>query len=92
MLQAPGSMVNDWHEQEQRILTVIGNEDVEWGEAIRFWYRHLLAHLELPCEVTGIEDFQWEEFYIFGLGDKAYELAICRDGWKLLARYCPGIS
>jgi hypothetical protein len=24
----------------------------------------------LPCEVTGIEDFQWEEFYVFGPGNK----------------------
>jgi len=63
-------MVNDWHEQEERILTVIGNEDVEWDEAIRLWYGHLLSHLKLPCEVTGIEDFQWEEFYVVGPGSK----------------------
>ena len=23
-----------------------------------------------PCEVTGYEDFQWEEFYVFGPGSK----------------------
>lgn len=59
-----------WHEQEQRILTVIGNEDVEPGAALQLWYRHLLKSLRLPFEVTGIEDFQWEEFYVLGPGDK----------------------
>jgi hypothetical protein len=58
--------VNDWHEQEQRILSVIGNEDVEPDEAIRHWYRRLLSSLKLPCDVTGIEDFQWEEIYVVG--------------------------
>jgi hypothetical protein len=24
----------------------------------------------LPCEVTGVEDFRWEEFYVFGPGSK----------------------
>jgi hypothetical protein len=58
-------------EQDERILTVIGNEKVETDVAIRLWHRHLLANLQLPCEVTGIEDFQWEEFYVVGPGDKA---------------------
>ena len=49
---------------------MIGNEDLERDEAIRFWCRHLLSHLKQPCEVTGIEDFQWEEFYVVGPGNK----------------------
>ena len=58
------------HRQDQRILAVIGSEDVESEEALRHWYEHLLSCLKLPCEVTGIEDFQWEEFYVVGPGDK----------------------
>lgn len=63
-------MVNNWHEQEQRIFTVIGNDDVEPGAALQLWYRHLVSSLRLPFEVTGIEDFQWEEFYVVGPGNK----------------------
>ena len=62
-------MVNEQHQQDQRILAVIGNDDVETGEALQHWYRHLLSSLKLPCDVTGIEDFQWEEFYVVGPGD-----------------------
>jgi len=62
--------VDDWRESEQRILALIGDEDIERDEAIHLWYRHLLAHLKLPCDVTGIEDFQCEEFYVLGPGSK----------------------
>jgi len=34
------------------------------------WLEHLAASLDLPCEVTGIEDFRWEEIYVFGPGSK----------------------
>jgi len=63
--------MSDWDEQEQRILAVIGDEDVEGDEAYRRWYEYLSSRLVLPCDVTGIEDFQWEEFYVIGPGDKA---------------------
>jgi len=63
-------MVNERHQQDQRILAVIGNEEVASDEAQRHWYKHLISCLKLPCEVTGIEDFQWEEFYVVGPGDK----------------------
>ena len=63
--------MSDWHEQEQRILAAIGNVDVAANEALRRWYRYLVSHLMLPCDVTGIEDFQWAEFFVVGPGDKA---------------------
>ena len=63
--------MNDWHEQEERILAVIGGEDVEGDEAYQRWYDYLTSRLVLPCDVTGIEDFQWEEFFVLGPGDKA---------------------
>lgn len=63
--------MNDWREEEQRIFAVIGDEDLDSGAAIHRWFRHLSSGLTLPCEVTGIEDFQWEEFYVLGPGDKA---------------------
>jgi len=55
-------------EQEQRIISVIGDEDAEPAEAFSRWYDYLNMSLSLPCEVTGVEDFQWEEFYVLGPG------------------------
>jgi hypothetical protein len=63
--------MSDWHEQELRILTVIGDVNVDANEAFQRWYRYLTSRLMLPCDVTGVEDFQWEEFYVVGPGDKA---------------------
>ena len=38
------------------------------------FFEHLRRSLVLPCEVTGIEDFQWEEVYVIGPGSrKEYE-------------------
>ncbi|MCJ7582605.1 MAG: hypothetical protein MUP98_18985 [Candidatus Aminicenantes bacterium] len=31
---------------------------------------YLKKNLSYPCVLTGIEDFNWEEFYVFGPGDK----------------------
>jgi hypothetical protein len=57
-------------QQERRILAVIGNEDVDHSEGLQKWYRHLVSQLTLPCEVSGVEHFQWEEFYVVGPGNK----------------------
>ena len=57
--------------QDKRILAVIGDdENVEFDEARTLYYQHLKTTLILPCEVTGIEDFNWEEIYVFGPGDQ----------------------
>ena len=58
--------------QWKRIAAIVGS-----GEAATFelqvaaFHEHLLRLLKLPCEVTGIEDFQWEERYVFGGGSRA---------------------
>jgi len=30
----------------------------------------LKNHVAIPCQLTGIEDFEWEEAYVFGFGSK----------------------
>jgi hypothetical protein len=35
-------------------------------QALELLFAHLRANLQLPCEVTGIEDFRWEEPYVIG--------------------------
>ena len=61
----------DWDEQDQRIHAVLGHKKIRPSEALKKWYRHLVSHLVLPCDVTGIEDFGWEEFYVIGPGSAA---------------------
>ena len=57
--------------QDERIEAILGNfEDMEFDETIHIFYQHLKTNLLLPCEVTGIEDFKWEEFYVFGPGNE----------------------
>jgi len=34
------------------------------------YLKYLKTHVELPCQLTGIEDFEWEERYVFGFGSK----------------------
>ena len=63
--------MNDWREQEQRILAAIGDVDVDADLAFRRWHSHLASRLMFPCDVTGIEDFQWEEFFVIGPGNRA---------------------
>ena len=57
--------------QDERIKAILGDfEDLDFDETVHIFYQHLNANLILPCEVTGIEDFRWEEFYVFGPGNK----------------------
>ena len=58
--------------QEQRIATILGDaSERSFDRCVERFYQHLLASLQLPCEVTGIEDFDWEEFYVVGPGNPA---------------------
>ena len=33
------------------------------------FHDHLESSLQLPCDVTGTEDFRWEEYYVVGPGN-----------------------
>ena len=39
-------------------------------ETLTIYGEYLEKNLELPCYLTGIEDFSWEERYIFGYGSQ----------------------
>jgi hypothetical protein len=61
------------------IDTVLGTKSEKSRSTAKRFRRYLLDHLELPARVTGIEDFPWEEAYVFGVySDKEYE-AMKRD-------------
>ena len=58
--------------QDARIAAVLsGCEDATFEECVTKFYEHLKTSLQLPCDVTGSEDFPWEEFYVLGPGDPA---------------------
>src|SRR5687768_9853520 len=57
--------------QDQRIANIFGTQDVPdvTDETLEVYLDYLKQHLDLPFQVTGIEDmgcFAWEEFYTFG--------------------------
>ncbi|MEJ2705799.1 MAG: hypothetical protein P8Z79_25455 [Sedimentisphaerales bacterium] len=57
--------------QDKRVAAILGEiEDITFDETIGVFYEYLKTHLSLPCKVTGIEDFRWEEVYVFGPGDQ----------------------
>ena len=71
--------------QDKRITAVIGDyENVEFDEARSLYYQHLKTNLILPCEVTGIEDFSWEEIYVFNPG--------CEEEYKQLKETQPSYT
>lgn len=39
-------------------------------ETLEYYKTHLEANLSFPVRLTGIEDFDWEEYYLLGPGDK----------------------
>lgn len=78
-------------EHEERIMKILGSEDTEVSDTtLRAYHRFLKQNLEFPCQVTGIEDFDWEEYYLLGPGSKKeYEVlkktqASYRDTFNLL--------
>jgi hypothetical protein len=57
--------------QDKRIAAILGKmEDLDFDEATKVFYKYLKSHLLIPCKVTGIEDFRWEEIYVIGPGDE----------------------
>ena len=56
--------------QDGRIRAVLGDDEEPVSEeTVKRYHEHLKKHLKVPFEVTGIEDFRWEEFYVVGPGD-----------------------
>ena len=57
--------------QEIRFEHILGEDNLNVSYKSLVMYRtHIQINIEFPCELTGREDFQWEEIYVFGLGDK----------------------
>ena len=63
----------DFDEQEQRIASALGEDEVPEvnDRTLRQYLAYLRENLSFPCYLTGIEDFAWEERYVFGHGSKS---------------------
>ncbi len=66
-------------QQDQRIADILGTKDVPdvTDKTLEIYLAYLKQDLDMPCQVTGIEDmgcFAWEEYYTFGPGsERKYE-------------------
>jgi hypothetical protein len=53
---------------EERLQNILKIDNLEVNESTLLTYlEYLKKHLQIPCHLTGIEDFEWEEPYVFGL-------------------------
>jgi hypothetical protein len=71
--------MSNLNEQDERIAEILLDTillDVDdipevSRESLERYFAHLKSSLKLPCYLTGIEDFPWEERYVFGYGSEA---------------------
>ncbi|MEA1973366.1 MAG: calcium-binding protein [Candidatus Cloacimonadota bacterium] len=66
-------MDRDFEKQEKRIESVFPKkiDDISRRtETLDIYKRFLEKNIDFPVKLTGIEDFNWEGFYILGPGDK----------------------
>jgi hypothetical protein len=64
----------EFEDQEERIQNILGvknEEDMTVDDKnLKKYYNYLKANIDFSVPVTGIEDFRWEEYYVFGPGDQ----------------------
>lgn len=61
--------MTEMDEQDQRIAAILGTKKLDvTRKTLATYLKHLKQHLQFPCLLTGMEDFRWEEFYVFGPG------------------------
>ena len=71
--------MSDFDEQDVRIAEILLDRillDVDdipevSRKSLERYFAHLKSNVKFPCYLTGIEDFPWEERYVFGYGNKA---------------------
>jgi len=70
-----GGGMDKTERQFRRVESILGgSKNLRFDELVDKFFVHLQRLLVLPFEVTGIEDFDWEEYYVLGPGSpKEYE-------------------
>lgn len=63
--------MNDDESQEIRIEEILGENNLKVSiDSLQIYRDFLQKNISFPCDLTGREDFLWEEIYVFGGGDK----------------------
>jgi hypothetical protein len=64
--------MRDYEAARKRIAKVFGMEEAPEvvKESLQVYRSYIHRHLDKEAVLTGREDFLWEEFYVFGPGDK----------------------
>ena len=59
-------------DQEKRIAAIFGMDDVlkVSAETLIIFLKYIKDNIDITCEISGIEDFEWEEYYMIGPGSK----------------------
>ena len=71
--------MTEFDAQQARIDVIFGNdEELSFEQAFERFYQYLTQSLQLPCDVTGIEDFRWEAYYVLGPGDEVEYVKLCK--------------
>ena len=56
-------------EQDKRIEEILGRENIPVSKiSLKKYLKYLKQNLGFPCQLTGSEDFDWEEFCLCGPG------------------------
>ncbi|MCX5805832.1 MAG: hypothetical protein NT010_07170 [Proteobacteria bacterium] len=66
-------------EQDQRIAEILEANLEVTLKSLTLYRDYLRINLDTPCIMTGIEDFPWEERYVFGYGDKTEYEALKKE-------------
>jgi hypothetical protein len=65
------ALMGEFEKQDKRIIAILGTKKLDvTRKTLRTYLKYLKNHVEIPCQLTGIEDFEWEEPYVFGFGSK----------------------
>lgn len=65
----------NFEEFEERVKKILGNNRLKVNpKTLNKYFKYLKENLELPCYLSGSEEFFWEEEYLYGSGKiKEYE-------------------
>ncbi len=60
-----------WEVFEQKLEEILGTSNLEVNPTnLKKYFKYLKQNLTIPCLVTGMEEFEWEEHYTMGPGSK----------------------
>jgi hypothetical protein len=65
------ALMDKFEKQEKRIFAILRTKKLDvTRKTLKTYLEYLKKQVEILCQLTGIEDFEWEERYVFGFGSK----------------------